>query len=89
MRQYKETYTILEMREIRSKEWTTWHKPLNGKYRPAELLAYQGRLTEAIERAQEIQIADYGNMHGIEFRCVTKSTTVTANTPLHDGWHKT
>lgn len=87
MRQYSETYTTLEMRrKVNADEWQVWAKPLAGMFRPAELLAYQGRVTEAIESAELIQIENYGSMHGVEFRCVTKTTTITANAPLHDGW---
>lgn len=87
MRQYSETYTTLEMRrKVNADEWQVWAKPLAAMFRPAELLAYQGRVTEAIEAAEKIQIQNYGNMLDIEFRCVTKTTTITANAPLHEGW---
>jgi hypothetical protein len=86
MRQYTESYTVLEMRELRQNKWSVWHKPLAAMYRPAEMLAYQNRIIESIETAQEIRIQEYGEMHGIQFRCVTKSTIVSVNTALHEGW---
>lgn len=62
-----------------------WHKPIEGIYRPAELLAYQGRLVEAIEEAEKIRIREYGEMHGIAFRCVTETKTITvASGPFDD-----
>ena len=89
MRQYTKTYSTLELREQRGDEWTIWFPAQSGMYRPAFLLAYQGRLIEAIEAAQDIRIENYGNMHGVEFRCVTKTTTITAASPLQPGWNDT
>lgn len=87
MRQYTETYTTLEMRrKVDEDTWQVWAKPLAEMFRPAMLLAYQGRTTEAIEEAEKIQIRNYGDMLFIEFRCVTKTTTITANAPLDEGW---
>lgn len=79
MRQYSETYHVLEVRTEVQSGWTAWHKPTAGMFRPAELLAYQGRLTEAIEAAEKTHIENYGHMHGVEFRCVTTTKTVTVN----------
>ena len=89
MRQYTETYHVLQMREQRNGEWTVWHKPIAGIFRQAEELTYQGRLIEAIEEAQRARIENYGNMLGIEFRCITRTVTVTASTALHEGWNTT
>ena len=78
MRQYSETYHVLELRKLVAEDtYDVWHKPCAGMFRPAELLAYQGRLIEAIEMAEKIQIENYGHMQGHEFRCVTRTTTVT------------
>ena len=86
MRQYSETYTTIEMRRNLGTEWEVWHKPLDGIFRPAEMLAYQGRLIEAIESAETAHIQEHGSMWDVEFRCVTRTTTITAKCPLHDGW---
>lgn len=87
MRQYTETFSVLEMRKkVGSDDWSVWAKPYAGMFRPAELLAHQSRLTEAIEAAERIQIENYGSMFGVEFRCVTRSVTVTANLPLASDW---
>ena len=80
MRQYTETEHCLEARTQRGDSWTIWQRPEAGLLRPAVLLAYQGRLTEAIEEAQRLYIENYENMHGIEFRCMTKTRTVTVAT---------
>lgn len=89
MRQYTETYHTLEMRrKVSSDEWNVWHRPVSWMFQSASLIAFYGRLVEAIEEAERIHIREYGNMHGVEFRCVTKSTTITASNPLNDGWNK-
>jgi hypothetical protein len=87
MRQYSETYHVLELRKLVAEGlYDTWHRPCDGMFRPAELLAYQGRLIEAIEAAEKIQIEKYGHMLGHEFRCLTKTTTVTIlNGPMEDS----
>lgn len=77
MKQMTETFHTLEAREKRCGEWTIWRRAAGCVCRDAELLAYQGRLVEAIEEAQRGYIHEHGHMHGIEFRCVTKSTTIT------------
>ena len=74
MKQLTETYHILEMR---SRPNLAWHKPTAGMYRPAEILAYEGNLVEALEAAQRIEIENYGHMKGVSFRVVTKATTIT------------
>ena len=40
-------------------------------YRPAVLLAYYGRVVEAIEEAERIRIEHYGSMNGVRFRVST------------------
>lgn len=80
MLQRIETYHILETREQRNGEWSIWHPAKAGMYREAYLMAQRGRLNEAIERAEIIRIENYGDMHGIDFRCVTKQRTVTLRT---------
>ena len=83
MRQVSETYHTME---IRIRPDLSWQPMTAGMYRPAILLAYQGRLVEAIEKAQRIRIREYGDMDGIAFRCVTKTTTVTvAAGPIEDA----
>lgn len=84
MRQFTESYHVLQVRRKVGNEWNIWNKPVAGMFRPAELLAYQGHLIEAIEEAQRTQLREYGNMHGVEFRCLTKSTTVTIATGAID-----
>ena len=73
-------------RKVNADEWTHWSKLQNEMYRPAVMLAFQGRIIEAIEEAERIQIKRHGSMYGVEFRCLTKTATVTANVPLEDGW---
>jgi hypothetical protein len=78
MRQYSETYHVLEVRKLITKDiYDVWHKPCDGMFRPAELLAYQGRLIEAIETAEKVQLEKHGHMLGHQFRCVTRTTTTT------------
>ena len=78
MRQYSETYHVLEVREMVSEHtFSAWRKVIAGMSRPAELLAHHGRLVEAIELAEKSQLENYGHMDGHEFRCVTTTKTVT------------
>lgn len=86
MLQHIETYHVLETREQRNGEWLIWHPAEAGMYREAYLMAHHGRLNEAIERAETLRIENYGNMHGIDFRCVTKQRIVTlrAGVPSED-----
>jgi len=48
-------------------------------YRPAVLLAYYGRVVEAIEEAERIRIEHYGSMNGVRFRVVTTTKTIAIN----------
>jgi hypothetical protein len=84
---YTETHHVLQARtEINDRgDWTSWQKPYAGMFRPAELLADQGRLVEAIECAEKTYMVNYGNMAGIEFRVVTKITTVTTKCPPEES----
>lgn len=87
MRRYVEEYTTLQVRhKANADEWTVWARPVADMFRQAELLAYHGRITEAIETAERMHIEQYGTMCGVEFRCVTKTTTITASAALNDGW---
>ena len=89
MKQYTETYHVLQMREQRNDEWIAWRKPTAEFLQNAERLAYYGRLTEAIEEAERQWIENYGKMFGVEFRCITRIVTVTANAARHEGWNAT
>ena len=64
-------------RKMPAAGWLAWGPAASDMFRQAKLLAYKGRLIEAIEEAQRIQIEKHGNMFNVEFRCVTKSTTIT------------
>lgn len=82
MRSCTQTHHVLEIRDDRS----DWCPPVSGMYRPAVLLAYQGRIVEAIELAETIRIREYGDMHGIAFRVLTTTKTVTvASGPFTDA----
>lgn len=74
MRQFTESQHYLQMRENANR---TWRKPIAGMFRPAVLLAYQGRLVEAIELAETIQIENCGHMNDVCFRVVSKTVTAT------------
>jgi hypothetical protein len=90
MRQYTEKYTKLESRQqVGVNEWTEWAIPWQEWFRSAQKLAHEGRITEAIEEAERTQLETKGCMDGKEFRCVTKTTTISTNNPLHDGWTST
>ena len=78
MRQLTSTHHTLEIRQ----DGQIWGRTTAGMYRPAELLAYQGRIIEAIEEAERIRIREHGDMHGISFRVVTAARTVTTTGPI-------
>ena len=88
MIEHREIFHVLETRSRRSEDspWLIWNPAEAGMYREAYLMAYHGRLSEAIELAETIRIKEYGDMHGIDFRCVTKTRTVTlrAGIPSED-----
>ncbi len=78
LNQSTDSHTVLEMRrKISADEWHVWAPPQAGMFKPAMLLASHGRICEALVAAEDIQIENYGDMHDVEFRCVTKSTTVS------------
>jgi len=81
MKQLTETFHTIESRyKVSAAEWSIWARHPSCVCRDAELLAYQGRLIESIEEAQRAYIRERGNMHGVEFRCVTNTTTITVCT---------
>lgn len=84
MQQYSKTEHVLQTRGKLDSTWSSWYAPAAGMFQPAKLLAYHGRLTEAIEKAEEIYMENYGNMHGVEFRCLTVTKTVTVNMGIID-----
>ena len=75
MKQITETYHTLEILE----DGKVWCRIESGTYREAFLLAYYGRLSEAIELAERTRIESYGHMHGVRFRVVTTTKTITVN----------
>jgi len=81
MRQATETDHVLEMRHQPDEPW---HGCVGRVYQPAALLAYQGRFVEAIHEAEITRIREYGNMHGVSFRVVTTTRTVTTTGPLEN-----
>jgi hypothetical protein len=46
---------------------------------PARRLAYEGQIIAAIEKAQDIWIAQNGHMRDVAFRVVTTTRTVTTH----------
>lgn len=75
MRQSTLTEHRLEMRRDPS---VIWHIPQETCYREAQLLAWNGRLMEALSAAQDACCADNGGaMWGFAFRCVTETKTVS------------
>ena len=73
MRTFTNTEHDLQMRQ----DGGVWHWCFDDLYSNGQILASQGRLVEAIESAQRVHIDKHGHMFGVEFRCVTKTTTIT------------
>ncbi len=82
MRQVIETEHVLQIRERPS---VLWHTPEAKMYQPARKMAFQDRLAEAIDTAEDIRIHEYGDMHGISFRVATTTRTVTTSGPQEEG----
>lgn len=68
---------MLETRERRGGHWTLWHPTLDKNLAPARLLASDGRALEAVALAFDITANTEGHCHDVDFRVVTRSTTVT------------
>ena len=82
MRQVSETKHTLEIRTYPDSGWRVADVDM---YRPAALLTYQGRLIEAIAMAWDILEQARGVMHGVSFRVVTTTRTVTVLGPFEDA----
>jgi hypothetical protein len=54
-----------------------WHPVSRDELQDACRLAEAGRSYEALLLAQDLYIAKHGDMHGVEFRVVTKEVTVS------------
>lgn len=88
MRQYKEIFHRLEKRYLVAGVWTSWMPTNNGGFlRRAEMLAYGGQFMEALEEAQRVHLASAQCDTPTEFRVMSRESTVTAATALHDGWN--
>lgn len=71
----------LEIRGPRNIAWrpaASVHSELLGE---AIALAFHGRASEAIQKAEDLWIAKHGDMHGIGFRVRTTQTILTATSP--------
>lgn len=74
MRQASSTEHTLE---IRLRPDLGWGMAAERMYQPARLLVHQGQLIAAIDTAGDILVKARGNMHGVAFRVVTTTKTVT------------
>ena len=63
--------------QLRREPHAGWFPVTAEMYNGAMLLAQVGQLIGAIEEAYAVRIAEYGNSHGVDFRCVTTTRTVT------------
>lgn len=81
MRTASKTDHVLEIHDGRN----TWRQPMAERYQPAKQLAWQGRIVEALEAAEEIRVREYGEMHGVRFRMITHTETVTTLGNLADA----
>jgi hypothetical protein len=74
MKQQIETESHLE---VQDRPGLSFRSVSEGMYQEAKKLAWEGHLYSALNKAMDIRIANYGDMHGITFRVVTKSTIIT------------
>lgn len=74
MREMRTTSCTLEQSGPRDMAW----RPVDAElFKEASHLAHAGRSYEALLLAQDVYIAKHGDMHGVDFRVVTKDVTVT------------
>jgi hypothetical protein len=84
MQQMKTTSQTLEMSGPRGQ---IWRPAIGDVFINANTLVAAGRTYEGLLAAQDAYVATHGDMHGVDFRVVTKELTVTflgAFTP--DKW---
>lgn len=79
MRSRRETSRELE---VRDRPGISFRPAIAGIYHPARVLAHDGNIESALNKAEEIYIENYGQMHGVTFRVVEKSTTIYQ----HGSW---
>lgn len=77
MRQQIETTHALEVRH----QGGVFHPAAAGMYQEARKLADEGMLQQALEKANDLHIENYGHMRGTEFRITTTIKMVTALGP--------
>lgn len=74
MQQLTSTSQTLEMNGPRGQ---VWRPALPEMFQAARELAAAGRTYEALLCAQDAYVSANGNMHGVEFRVVTREVTIT------------
>lgn len=74
MQQLTNTSQTLEMNGPRGQ---VWRPALHDMFQAARELTAAGRTYEALLCAQDVYISANGNMHGVEFRVVTREVTIT------------
>ncbi|XZE18790.1 hypothetical protein SH449x_004095 [Pirellulaceae bacterium SH449] len=77
MMQHRETNHTVQTRTNINGVTEKWHKPNHPAFHPAQVLAKQGRLIEAIEAAERIELETFGTSGEQEFRVVTEQFTIT------------
>lgn len=78
MKQYTETEHVLQMRDdVGTPRESTWRTVIAGMHMEDLELTASGLIQQALRKARDTHIEHYGNMHGVEFRVVTTTRTVT------------
>lgn len=72
---HTKTEYMLQIRNLTGS--TNWRPALAKLYKQAQLAVFYGNLTEGIQLAEELHIENYGDMHDVEFRCITHTKTIT------------
>ena len=70
--------------EIRDNPRVTFRPAIAGMYRPAHVLLTDGMIQRALVAAQDAHVENYGDMHGVSFRVVSKTTTVSMLGPWYE-----
>lgn len=82
MQQISKTEHALQIRDGRMLSYRAVQADI---YQAAKRLTAHGRLSEALDEAEEIRVREYGDMIGVSFRVVTTTRTVSVNGPFENA----
>lgn len=81
----RQTTEISHTLEISGPRGQAFHPVLDEEFEEASRLAYDGEISAAIRKAEDIYIDLHGHMHGVAFRVVTITRTCSFNGIWKEG----